>query len=187
LDDFGVGYSSLSHLHRLPIDIIKVDRSFVRDVADNAAGSIIDLIIALGRRLDIETVAEGVEEESQAERLRLMRCTRAQGFLFATPMPADDVAGYLGAAGSMSRAAAQPDHGPGLLGCCLRCSRSRRRFARDRSVADPVGVVPAPRVSVGREWVDPRRVRTSHQLRAVGPAGAVPTQARLRPVPRAAG
>jgi diguanylate cyclase (GGDEF)-like protein len=115
LDDFGVGYSSLSHLHRLPIDIIKVDRSFVRDVADNAAGSIIDLIIALGRRLDIETVAEGVEEESQAERLRLMRCTRAQGFLFATPMPADDVAGYLGAAGSMSRAAAQPDHGPGLL------------------------------------------------------------------------
>jgi len=98
LDDFGVGYSSLSHLHRLPIDIIKVDRSFVRDVADNAAGSIIDLIIALGRRLDIETVAEGVEEEAQAEQLRQMRCTRAQGYLFARPMAADNVAGYLAAA-----------------------------------------------------------------------------------------
>jgi diguanylate cyclase (GGDEF)-like protein len=99
LDDFGVGYSSLSHLHRLPIDIIKVDRSFVRDVADTAAGSIIDLIIALGRRLDIETVAEGVEDEAQAERLRQMRCTRAQGYLFSRPMPADAVAGYLVAAG----------------------------------------------------------------------------------------
>jgi diguanylate cyclase len=99
LDDFGVGYSSLSHLHRLPIDIIKVDRSFVRDVADTAAGSIIDLIIALGRRLDIETVAEGVEDEAQAERLRQMRCTRAQGYLFSRPMPADAVSGYLVAAG----------------------------------------------------------------------------------------
>jgi diguanylate cyclase (GGDEF)-like protein len=98
LDDFGVGYSSLSHLHRLPIDIIKVDRSFVRDVADNAAGSIIDLIIALGRRLDIDTVAEGVEDEPQAERLRLMRCTRAQGYHFARPVPADAVAEHLVAA-----------------------------------------------------------------------------------------
>jgi EAL domain-containing protein (putative c-di-GMP-specific phosphodiesterase class I) len=82
----------------LPIDIIKVDRSFVRDVADNAAGSIIDLIIALGRRLDIDTVAEGVEDEPQAERLRLMRCTRAQGYHFARPVPADAVAEHLVAA-----------------------------------------------------------------------------------------
>jgi diguanylate cyclase len=111
LDDFGVGYSSLSHLHRLPIDIIKVDRSFVRDVADSAAGSIIDLIIALGRRLDVETVAEGVEDEAQAERLRQMRCTRAQGYHFSPPMPADAVAGYLLATGPRPLALTTSGHG----------------------------------------------------------------------------
>ena len=96
LDDFGSGYSSLSHLRRFPIDIVKIDKSFVDDVAREGAESAIARgIIELGRAMRIQTVAEGIEVDEQAEILRALGCELGQGFFFARPLAADDWAGLL--------------------------------------------------------------------------------------------
>jgi EAL domain-containing protein (putative c-di-GMP-specific phosphodiesterase class I) len=92
IDDFGTGYSSLSYLMRFPIDQLKVDQSFVRHLEESRDhAAIAKAVISLGRALEIETVAEGVETTAQAARLIALRCTTLQGYLFARPMPADDV------------------------------------------------------------------------------------------------
>jgi diguanylate cyclase (GGDEF)-like protein/PAS domain S-box-containing protein len=84
LDDFGSGYSSLSHLRRFPIDIVKIDKSFVDDVAgDGAESAIARGIIELGRAMKIQTVAEGIEVDEQAETLRSLGCELGQGFYFS--------------------------------------------------------------------------------------------------------
>jgi len=89
LDDFGTGYSSLAYLSRLPIDTLKIDRSFVHGVTEHADHtSIISAIISLAQALRLKVVAEGVETEQQAQLLRLLRCDQAQGFLFSRPLPA---------------------------------------------------------------------------------------------------
>jgi diguanylate cyclase (GGDEF)-like protein len=90
IDDFGTGYSSLSYLKRFPVDRLKIDRSFVRDLTtsvDDAA--IAKTIIALGRTLNMRVVAEGVETAEQAEFLRHERCDEMQGFLCSRPLPPD--------------------------------------------------------------------------------------------------
>ncbi|HEX7591485.1 MAG TPA: EAL domain-containing protein, partial [Candidatus Limnocylindrales bacterium] len=98
LDDFGSGYSSLSHLRRFPIDIVKIDKSFVDDVAgDGAESAIARGIIELGKAMNIQTVAEGIEVDEQAEVLRTLGCELGQGFFFARPLAADGWAGLLGA------------------------------------------------------------------------------------------
>jgi diguanylate cyclase (GGDEF)-like protein/PAS domain S-box-containing protein len=90
LDDFGTGYSSLSYLSRLPLDTLKIDRSFVHGMTENADHtSIISAIISLAQALRLKVVAEGVETEQQAQLLRLLRCEQAQGFLFSPPLPAE--------------------------------------------------------------------------------------------------
>jgi diguanylate cyclase (GGDEF)-like protein/PAS domain S-box-containing protein len=90
LDDFGSGYSSLSHLRRFPIDIVKIDKSFVDDVAGEGVHSAIARgIIDLGRAMQIQTVAEGIEQDEQAETLRRLGCELGQGFFFARPMGAE--------------------------------------------------------------------------------------------------
>jgi EAL domain-containing protein (putative c-di-GMP-specific phosphodiesterase class I) len=90
LDDFGSGYSSLSHLRRFPIDIVKIDKSFVDDVTHEGAESAIARgIIELGRAMRIQTVAEGIEADEQAEVLRSLGCELGQGFFFAKPLAAD--------------------------------------------------------------------------------------------------
>ena len=87
LDDFGSGYSSLSHLRRFPIDIVKIDKSFVDDVASGGVESAIARsIIDLGRAMRIDTVAEGIELDEQAEILRSLGCEFGQGFYFAKPL-----------------------------------------------------------------------------------------------------
>ncbi len=90
LDDFGVGYSSLGYLKRLPIAVLKMDASFIHDVTDDEnAARLARGIIDLADQLGIEVVAEGVETEAQADFLRAHGCALVQGFLFARPMPAD--------------------------------------------------------------------------------------------------
>jgi diguanylate cyclase (GGDEF)-like protein len=88
LDDFGTGYSSLSYLKHLPLDTIKIDRSFVAGLESDADRSIVVAVIALAHGLRISVVAEGIETEAQFDALRAMGCDVGQGYLFARPLPA---------------------------------------------------------------------------------------------------
>jgi diguanylate cyclase (GGDEF)-like protein/PAS domain S-box-containing protein len=92
IDDFGTGYSSLSYLKKLPVDNVKIDMSFVKDITvDPDAASIVSAITTLARNLNLKTIAEGVETEDQWKILRLLRCDMAQGFLFSPALPAMEI------------------------------------------------------------------------------------------------
>ena len=91
VDDFGTGYSSLSYLRRFPIDCLKIDQSFVRDIPNNDdAVAIVSAIVAMARSLKLELVAEGVETREQLDYLKQLQCNRMQGFLFSRPIPAKE-------------------------------------------------------------------------------------------------
>jgi diguanylate cyclase (GGDEF)-like protein len=92
IDDFGTGHSSLARLRDLPIDVVKIDQSFVRDLATDATvAAITSMIIELTHRLGLEAIAEGVEHQDQADMLKRLGCRYAQGYLMATPQPAEAV------------------------------------------------------------------------------------------------
>ncbi|MDP3211309.1 EAL domain-containing protein [Methylotenera sp.] len=96
IDDFGTGYSSMSYLKRYPIDILKIDRSFVSDLPDDANDvAITQAIIALGKNLGMKLVAEGVETEAQLAFLKMHHCDTAQGYLHSRPIPANEAEHYL--------------------------------------------------------------------------------------------
>jgi diguanylate cyclase (GGDEF)-like protein len=96
IDDFGTGYSSLSTLKRFPINTIKVDRSFIRDLPGEPNDkALTDAIIAMGRSLNMTVIAEGVETKEQADYLRSQACDEYQGFYFRKPMPADELAALI--------------------------------------------------------------------------------------------
>src|SRR5436190_3707443 len=109
LDDFGTGYSSLSRLKHFPLDILKIDRSFIRDVpTDGDARAMVQLMVQLAQTLGMTVLAEGVETEEQRRFLVESRCPLGQGFLFSHPIPAQEVAtGYLGLRGPQERGADQ--------------------------------------------------------------------------------
>jgi EAL domain-containing protein (putative c-di-GMP-specific phosphodiesterase class I) len=91
IDDFGTGYSSLSYLKRFPIDTVKIDQNFVRDLAHDASdAAIITAVISLARALELEVVAEGVETQEQLAFLRREQCGMVQGFLHSRPLSAED-------------------------------------------------------------------------------------------------
>jgi diguanylate cyclase (GGDEF)-like protein/PAS domain S-box-containing protein len=92
VDDFGTGYSSLNYLKQFPIDVLKIDRSFIRDIlADEKAAAITSTIIHLGRSLGLEVVAEGVENSRQVEFLAKAQCHKIQGFFYSKPIPASEI------------------------------------------------------------------------------------------------
>ena len=98
IDDFGTGYSSLSYLRDFPVDILKIDRSFVDGIhSDPAARALVHSMIGLAHALGLSTVAEGVESREQAEQLMAESCVEAQGYYYARPMPAEAVPAYLSA------------------------------------------------------------------------------------------
>ncbi|MBK6981139.1 MAG: EAL domain-containing protein [Betaproteobacteria bacterium] len=119
LDDFGTGYSSLSYLKRLPLDEIKIDQSFTRDIVGGAdSAAIVAAIVAIGRTLNLELVAEGVETEAQRSCLIGQGCEVMQGYLFGRPQPVEAVAGLLGArvaAGAPDPARDEPGYHQGQL------------------------------------------------------------------------
>ena len=92
LDDFGTGYSSLSYLQRFPFDKIKIDRSFIKDLAGaGASSSIVQAVVNIAAASDMMTTAEGVETEQQRNLLYILGCTEMQGHLFSPAIPAADV------------------------------------------------------------------------------------------------
>jgi EAL domain-containing protein (putative c-di-GMP-specific phosphodiesterase class I) len=98
LDDFGTGYSSLSYLKRFPLDALKIDRAFIRDVTENPDDvSIVVAIINLARSLRLHVIAEGVETQEQLEFLRRHGCDEAQGYYIARPMDVAAISRVLGA------------------------------------------------------------------------------------------
>jgi EAL domain-containing protein (putative c-di-GMP-specific phosphodiesterase class I) len=95
MDDFGTGYSSLSYLSRFPVDVLKMDRSFLAAGASPEASGLATAVVALGQTLSLEVVAEGIEFPEQWTTLRELGCGLGQGFYFARPMDADATLDYL--------------------------------------------------------------------------------------------
>ena len=129
IDDFGTGYSSMSLLKKFPIDVLKIDRSFVHDISTNSEDqAIADAIIALGRALELTIVAEGVETAEQEAFLRAHGCDQIQGFLISKPVPPDEFAAFMAnhTLAELKAQAAKAALRPELL-------RARTRRARSRS------------------------------------------------------
>ena len=96
IDDFGTGYSSLSYLHYFPIDTLKIDRSFVKDMLENESSlELVKSIISLGKNLKMKIIAEGVENKEEGIKLRELGCDMAQGYYFCKPIPEKDVTEFI--------------------------------------------------------------------------------------------
>ena len=96
IDDFGTGYSSLSYIKRFPVDVLKIDRSFVRGLPDDEGdASLVDAILAMAQSMGLQVVAEGVETEEQSQFLRNLGCDRLQGFYYGKPMPAQELKAWI--------------------------------------------------------------------------------------------
>jgi diguanylate cyclase (GGDEF)-like protein len=95
IDDFGTGFSSLSYLHQLPLDRIKVDREFIKDIGSGGDGIIAETVINLGQKLGLETIAEGIETQFQLDYVKNLGCDEVQGYFHAKPMPVDELETFL--------------------------------------------------------------------------------------------
>jgi EAL domain-containing protein (putative c-di-GMP-specific phosphodiesterase class I) len=96
IDDFGTGYSSLSYLRRFPVDTLKIDREFVRDLnTDRYGDSLVSAIISMAASLELRLIAEGVETEAQRSTLAQQGCQFMQGYLFSRPLPAEELSAWL--------------------------------------------------------------------------------------------
>jgi EAL domain-containing protein (putative c-di-GMP-specific phosphodiesterase class I) len=105
IDDFGTGYSSLAYLRRFPINMLKIDRAFIKDMMENPEDrAIVDAIIGMGHALGMEVLAEGVERADQLEYLRAQKCDKAQGYFFSKPVLAEEFRELLRRQGIAARA-----------------------------------------------------------------------------------
>ena len=96
IDDFGTGFSSLSYLKRLPVDKLKIDQSFIKDLTtDPGDAAIVTSMITLAHNLDLTVIAEGVENAEQLGFLRAERCDEVQGYLISKPMPSEDFSDWM--------------------------------------------------------------------------------------------
>ncbi len=96
VDDFGTGYSSLAYLRRFPVDVVKIDRSFIANINDNAADeAVVQAVIDLSHTLGMKVVAEGVETPEQEATLRALDCDIIQGYLYSRPLPPRDLGAFL--------------------------------------------------------------------------------------------
>jgi len=95
MDDFGTGYSSLSYLSQLPIDVLKMDRSLLAAGASPVTSGLATAVLGLGETFRLDVVAEGIEFREQSQTLLELGCEVGQGYLFARPMPADDIADFI--------------------------------------------------------------------------------------------
>jgi EAL domain-containing protein (putative c-di-GMP-specific phosphodiesterase class I) len=95
IDDFGTGYSSLGYLQNLPINTLKIDRSFVKGIKTTEDNSIIDAIIAMAKGLNLNLIAEGVENQTQIDHLRKAGCGLAQGFFYSHPVPEEELLRFI--------------------------------------------------------------------------------------------
>jgi EAL domain-containing protein (putative c-di-GMP-specific phosphodiesterase class I) len=97
IDDFGTGYSSLAYLRQFPVDTLKIDRSFIHAIAESSeASALIHTLVSLGKALGLATLAEGIEDDQQLQRLRNENCDRGQGFLYSKPLSSADLERFLG-------------------------------------------------------------------------------------------
>lgn len=111
IDDFGTGYSSLAYLQRFPIDFLKIDQSFVRDIGTNAdSAAIIRAIIAMAHNLQLKVVGEGVETEQQFDFLAGHECEEVQGYYFSRPLPAEEFSVFLDIGKTHSKTLALLEH-----------------------------------------------------------------------------
>jgi EAL domain-containing protein (putative c-di-GMP-specific phosphodiesterase class I) len=109
LDDFGTGQSSLSHLKKFPVDVLKIDRAFISDVENNLASRlIVRAVVGLAHGLGMSVVAEGVEGPGQRTEVSALACDFSQGYLFARPAPADDVTSLLAENSTLPRPLGRP-------------------------------------------------------------------------------
>ena len=167
LDDFGTGYSSLTYLRQLPLDMLKIDRSFVREIETNASDrAIVETILNFAANLGLSVVAEGVETERQMLMLRQHGCRVYQGFLFARPMPLERIRG-IRRGGPDFPATGRVDHGVSAVtrrdrgsgrhsraGTCRgrsRTRRVRRRPSRPPAASPPDRGRPAGVVAAAAE------------------------------------
>ncbi len=103
LDDFGTGYSALTYLNRFPLDVVKMDRGFLRDIEDSsAAAGIASAVVSMSHSLGLEVVAEGVDSPAQAQLLRSMECDQIQGFLYSPAIPSEEATRFLASVGGES-------------------------------------------------------------------------------------
>jgi EAL domain-containing protein (putative c-di-GMP-specific phosphodiesterase class I) len=113
VDDFGTGYSGLAYLRRLPVDVIKIDQTFVAELADDpAATSVVVAIVHLAHALDLEVIAEGAESGEQVETLHALACDYIQGFFYAAAVPADEATAIIRR--GLPPAVSAADGGPGI-------------------------------------------------------------------------
>ena len=96
IDDFGTGYSSLAYLRQFPADALKIDRSFIAGmVSSRQSNALLQTLVALGRTLEIETLAEGIEDQAQLSALQRQHCDQGQGFLFSRPLDVEGIESFM--------------------------------------------------------------------------------------------